>query len=232
MVSSSASASLPKAHRLSWTGWCAVGALWLVGLLALLPDASGDFSIPLTFFVLLLASIIVCWTPICDKLQEHPDVAIFCISAVMFIVYGVARRFDGGLSLTVHSGIFEGDTYAISPAAIVVFIGAALSAPSWMRQFRGWAIAVIIALLTLAAFGLGSFLFLSRYYTVGATDLLDPTPLLPLAMNGMEFFFLTLVCVGACAANNTRKVLLRSLPIMLLLLCGRHAFIHTAGGGE
>ncbi|MEO6908530.1 MAG: hypothetical protein ABI210_11630 [Abditibacteriaceae bacterium] len=230
MVSSSASASMPKAQRLSWTGWCAVGALWVVGLLALLPDTSGDLSIPLTFFVLLLASIIVCWTPVYDKLREHPDVATFCVTAVMFIVYGVARRFDGGLSLTVHSGIFVGDEYAISPAAILVFIGAVLSAPIWIRQFRGWANAMIVALLALTVLGFGSFWFLSQYYTVGLTDILDPTPLLPLAMNLLEFFFLTLVCVAACAADNTRKVLFKSLPIMLILLWGRHAFIHIGGG--
>jgi hypothetical protein len=232
MVSSSASASLPKAQRLSWTGWCAVGALWLVGLLALLPDVSGDFSVPLTLFVLLLASIIVCWTPVCDKLREHSDVATFCVTAVMFIVYGLARRFDGGASLTVHSGIFAGDEYTISPAAILVFIGAVLSAPAWIRQFRGWASAVIFALLALAILGFGSFWFLSQYYTIGPTEILDPTPLLPLVMNLLEFFFLTLVCVGACAADNTRKVLLKSLPIMLFLLWGRHAFIHSAGGDQ
>lgn len=167
----------------------------------------------------------------CDKLQEHPDVAIFCISAVMFIVYSLARRFDGGLSLTVHSGVFVGDEYAISPAAILVFIGAVLSAPSWMRQFRGWTNAVIVALMTLAVLGFGSFWFLSRFYTVGATDILDPTPLLPLAMNVLEFFFLTLVCAASCAEDKTRKVLLKSLPIMLILLFARHAFTH-AGGDE
>jgi hypothetical protein len=232
MVSSSASARLPKAQRLSWTGWCAVGALWLVGILALLPDVSGDFSVPLTLFVLLLASIIVCWTPVCDKLQEHPDVATFCVTAVMFIVYGLARRFDGGASLTIHSGIFVGDEYVISPAAILIFIGAIISAPSWIRQFRGWVNAVVVALLTLAVLGFASFWFLSRYYTVGATEILDPTPLLPLAMNILEFFFLTVVCVAACAANNTRKVLLKSIPIMLFLLWGRHAFIHSPGGDQ
>lgn len=229
MVSSSASASLPKAQRLSWTGWCAVGALWLVGLLALLPDVSGDFSVPLTLFVLLLTSIIVCWTPVCDKLREHSDVATFCVTAVMFIIYGLARRFDGGASLTIHSGIFVGDEFAISPAAILIFIGAIISAPSWMRQFRGWANAVLVALLTLAVLGFASFWFLSRYYTVGATEILDPTPLLPLAMNVLEFFILTLVCVAACAADNTRKVLLKSIPIMLVFLFCRHAFMHTGG---
>jgi len=232
MVSSSASASLPKAQRLSWTGWCAVGVLWLVGLLALLPDVSGDFSVPLTLFVLLLASIIVCWTPVYGRLREHSDIATFCVTAVMFIIYGLARRFDGGVSLTVHSGIFVGDEYAISPAAILVFIGAVISAPVWIRQFRGWAKAVIIALLMLTVLGFGSFWFLGQYYTVGPTDILDPTPLLPLAMNVLEFFFLTLVCVAACAADNTRKVLLKSLPIMLILLWGRHAFVHSAGGDQ
>jgi len=229
MVSSSASASLPKAQRLSGTGWFAVVALWLVGLLALLPDVSGDFSVPLTFFILLLASFIVCWTPFCEKLEKHSDVAMFCVTAVMFIVYGLARRFDGGVALTVHSGIFVGDEYSISPAAIVVFAGAVLSAPAWTRQFRGWAKAVVIALLTLAVLGFGSFWFLGQYYTVGATEILDPTPLLPLAMNVLEFFFLTLVCVAACAGATTRKVLLKSIPIMLILLFGRHAFMRTGG---
>lgn len=225
------SSSVPKTRRLSWTSWCAAGALWLVGVLALLPDVSGDVSVPFTLLTLALTALIICWTPVFEKLQENPDAATFCVTAAMFIIYGLARRFDGGFDLTVHSGIFAGDEYSLSPAAILVFAGAVLSAPSWLGRFHGWAKAVIAALLALAVLGFGGFWFLSRYYTAGPTEILDPTPLLPLVMNLLEFFFLALVCVAACAGVQTRKVLLRSLPILLILLWGRHAFLH-AGENE
>lgn len=231
MVSSPVPAGLPR-ERAAWAGWCAVAALWLIALLALLPEVSGDLSIPLTLLVLAFTSLIVCWTPLCNKLQEHPDAATFCVTACMFIIYGLARRFEWGVDLTVHFGGFAGEEYSLSPAALLVFIGAVLSSPCWIRQFRSWANAVVSALLVLMLLGFGSFWFLSQYYPVGATEILDPTPLLPLAMNLIEFFLLTLICVAACAGVKTRKVFLKSLPLMLILLWGRHVFMHGSGENQ
>ena len=232
MVSSPTPGNLPKSRPLLWTGWFAVGTVWLVGLLALVPEVSDDFSIPLTLLVLLIGAVVVGWTPLCSKLEKYSDIAMFGVTAAMFVIYGLARRFDGGLAQTVHSGIFMGDEYALSPAAFLVFAGAVLSLPAWWRHFRGWLKAVIIALLTLAILGFGSFWFLGLHYPVGAVERLDPTPLLPLAMNLLEFFFLTLVCIGACATETMRKVLLRSFPILLLLLFCRHTFIQPVGGDQ
>jgi len=226
MASSSVCVTASEPQQAVWPAWCAVGSLWILCLLALLPEVAGDSSIALTFFFVTLMAILACWTPLSWKLQEHPDVATFCVTLCMFLIYGLARRSEWGVPL--HLG--EGAEYAISPAAFLVLIGAGLSAPAWMHQFRSWANAVIIALLTLAVLGFGSFWFLSQYYTVGATEILDPTPLLPFAMNLIEFLLLTLTCMGACAQSKSRKVLLTSLPLFLVLLWGRHAFIH--GGGE
>lgn len=226
MTTSSVSVATSEPRGATWSAWCAVATLWILSLLAFLPEVSGDASITLTFFCISLMAILACWTPLSWKLQKHQDVATFCVTLCMFLIYGLARRSEWGITLQLS----EGMEYTVSPAAILVLIGAGLSAPIWIRQLRGWANAVIIALLTLGVLGFGSFWFLSQYYTVGPTEILDPTPLLPFAMNLIEFLLLGLVCFGSCAHEKPRKVLLTTLPIFLVLLWGRHAFIH--GGGE
>ena len=154
------------------------------------------------------------------------DAATFALLAAMFVIYPLARNVGPGEKWALHFALTGEDAFPISYAACVVMLAAPIA---WFGQRRarvatGLLPAIGAALGILAFFGVFSFRFLSNFYVVGATEELDPTPLVHLLLQCVEFGALSIVCGVAMNDLAVRKTVLRALPLLLLALWARHQF--------
>ena len=85
-------------------------------------------------------------------------------------------------------------------------------------------ISIIAAITIISMLTLASFSLLKGYFPTGPTEILDPAPLPMLALNLVEYGCLALLCQAVAARKETRKLVLRILPGVLLLLWARHQF--------
>ncbi len=83
---------------------------------------------------------------------------------------------------------------------------------------------MLTVLVIATVLGFGSFKFLSGYYTVGVTEVLDPSPLVHLGMQVVEYGALALLCNAVGTHVVVRRWVLRVLPLVLLALWARHHF--------
>jgi hypothetical protein len=198
--------------------------LLAIALLGLSPTIQPTLADRLTLFLLALGGAVCFWTPVRRYFEERADAATFTVTMAMFIIYGLARQAgpNDGWSLTTR--LLPDTPLAISYAARIAVVGAVLTAPLWWRNRNGWTRALLSAIAVVALLGLGIFWFLGRYYSIGETEVLDPSPLVRMLMQTVEFAALALVCSAACALTGTRRILLRVLPVVLLVLWARHQF--------
>ncbi len=202
-------------------------ALALVVALAFSGAAEPSLADRLTLLILGLCGALCFWTPLLRFFEERADAATFALTLAMFVVYGMARR----AGPTAETGwvlrfpLLPDDSFAVSWAARVAVLGALVSMPLWLRHMNGWTRAILGALGVVAALGLGSFTFLRGYYPVGAVDeVLNPTPLVHLWLQIVEYGALALLCSAVCAQAPSRRRVLRLLPLALLALWARHQF--------
>ena len=202
----------------------AVLALLALCLLGVAPTVQPTLADRLTLLVLGLGAAICFWTPLLRSFEERADGATFAVTLAMFVIYGLAKQAgpENGWSLT--TGLLPDTPQTISYAARIAVAGAVLTAPLWWRNRNAWTRALLAAIAVVTLLGTGIFWFLGRFYTVGETEVLDPTPLVHLLMQTVEFGSLALVCSAACALTGTRRFVLRVLPIVLLVLWTRHQF--------
>lgn len=201
-------------------------ALAFIVALAFSGAAEPSLADRLTLLVLGLSGALCFWTPLLRFFEERADAATFALTLAMFVVYGMARR----AAPTAETGwvlqfpLLPDDTFAVSWAARVAVLGALISMPLWLRHMNGWTRAILGALAIIAALGLGSFAFLRGFYTVGATEVLNPKPLADTLLQIVEYGALALLCSAVCAQAPSRRRVLRLLPLVLLALWVRHQF--------
>lgn len=158
---------------------------------------------------------------------RREEAASFALSLAMFVVYGMARAAgpNGEDVWSLHFGLLPETPFPVSWATRVVVVGALLTIPLWIRHLNGWTRAVLCALGIVALFGIASFSFLRGFYPVGEADaVLDPKPLADTIFQVVEYASLALLCSASCAAPQTRRLVLRVLPLLLLALWARHQF--------
>lgn len=201
----------------------AVAGLTAIALTALTNNARPTTADKLTLLVLGLAGIVFAFSPLRHRVETHRDAATFWITAVMFIIYGLARRaFAGGLEIKL--ALLPDTPQTVSYVSVTICALALLTAPLWWKGRSSFTGAVLSALAIVAIISLAIFMFLAKFYTVGEVEILDPVPLVETLRQAIEFGALALACCAASALPFSRRVMLQLLPLLLLALWARHTF--------
>lgn len=197
-------------------------ALALVVLLAFSTATKPQPADEMTFAVLALMAALCFWTPLYRWCERQEGGLPFGLSAVMFVIYGLARRAGPVHGLEFRLPIDPEDPIVLSYAAMVVLGGAAITLPFWWRNVSRWTKAVLVGSALVAVLACCIFTFLKGYYPVGSTEIIDPAPLVFLLSQLVEFAALALLCNAACLHPKVRGVVMRALPLVLLALWLRH----------
>jgi hypothetical protein len=227
-----------------WPSLLASACLAAIALLACAPSVQSTSADRAALLFLAVASALWAYSPLRHlwNRAEHSSIdgvaladdagarnaALAAALAAASVVYPLARRFapempeTGGLALR-FPGLEEG--FPISYAALVAIAGAIVVLFPTGRVLSGLTRAVALALGALAFFAAVSFQLLRPHYPVGATEVLDPTPLVHLGMQVVEFGALAILCHAAVAHAGVRRWLLRLLPLVLLGVLARHHFV-------
>jgi hypothetical protein len=188
-----------------------------------------------TLLTLAVLGAVCFWTPLLRYFNERPDAATFALTAALFIVYGIARRAGPDEGWALRLAALPDDPFIISWAARVVVLGAILAAPLWWRQVSFWTRSLLTASAIVLAIGLGTFVFLRRYYPpVAETEIVNPKLLVDVVLQAVEYSALALLCNAVCLHPTARRWALRALPLVLLALWARHQFappVETEGEG-
>ncbi len=206
----------PASEAPLWAG--AVPLLSLLGVCALAFSSAGKPGLAdtVTMAALALMAALFAYAPFLRRVREDRDAASFALCAAFFVIYGLARR------VVPENAFAVGGEVKLGLAAYAVLAGALIGAPAWLKSFSGWTRAAIFALSLIALFGWVSYRFLGLFYKVGATETVDPTALLFLMTQIVEFGALALCCAAVAANTKTRRVALLILPALLLALAMRY----------
>lgn len=213
-------------------------ALAIVSALALFPDPRllGPAEIgpeKLTLLFLAVCFVIALVPAFARHFIENRDAATWAVLVAGVILYHIAERAGprAGEGFALNWSLSPDEPLAISYAMRVVVFGALLSAGAWAAQ-GGPARTFVGGLLGLGILGAGMFWLLSRYYTVGVVETLDPTPLGTLLVQIVGYACLGLCARAATATRSMRRVLLRLVPLLLLAVWARHQFAPIAAPVE
>ncbi len=222
----------------------AVVALGVVGALALFPDArllGPDKMGPekLTLLFLAVCFLVALVPAFARRFIENRDAATWAVLVASVLLYHLAERAGpvAGAGFGLNWSLTPDNPLAISYAMRVVVFGALLSAGAWaargargdgQREGGGPARAFVAGLLGLGLIGAGAFWLLSRYYTVGVVETLDPTPLGTLMVQIVGYACLALCARAATATPALRSILLKIVPFLLLIVWARHQFAPIA----
>jgi hypothetical protein len=203
-------------------------ALCGVVLLALFPDPrllppDALLSEKAALLFLAISFLIALMPKLQRKLMENRDAATFALMAAFFVLYHLAERVGPREGFSLRLSLLPDDAFPISYALRLVVLGALLSIPAWWRE-KGAHRSTLAALLLIGMLGLGSFWFLGFFYTVGATETLDPTPLPTLLLQILGYASITALCRAVTASPTLTKTLLRAMPVFLLVVAAKHQF--------
>jgi hypothetical protein len=199
-------------------------ALAAVAALALLPTVEPTTADRVSFLLLAAVGAVCFWTRGLRFFEERADAATFALALVAYLIYGLARQAGPQEGWSLRHALLPDTPLVVPYAARIVLVAAIVTAPLWWRNRNGWTRALLAALTVVALLGFGTFVLLGRFYTVGETEVLDPTPLVQTLMQALEFAALALVCSAACAVTATRRWILRFIPIVLSVLWARYQF--------
>lgn len=202
----------------------ALAALALVCALAFIPSTS-VLADRVTLLALGAGCALLCWTPLLKHVKATPERAAFVLTAAMFVIYGLARAAGPDEGFSLRFAALPDDEFVVPYSAYVVLFGAILTGPYWWFHRNNWTRSILSGVTLVGFFALVAFSLLRRYYPAGPTDILDPSPLPPLAMKLVEYGCVALLCHAVAARRHTRRLALRLLPGVLLLLWTRHQFI-------
>jgi hypothetical protein len=203
-------------------------ALCGVFLMALFPDPrllppDALLSEKTTLLFLAAAFLVALAPPFHRKLSENRDAATFALMAAFFVLYHLAERLGPIEGFSVRTRLLPEDAFPVSYALRLAVVGALVSIPAWWKG-GGPQRSLFTALLLLGALGLGSFWFLGQFYKVGATEILDPTPLPTLLLQILGYASIAALCRAVTASPSSTKIMLRTLPFFLLALCAKFQF--------
>ena len=203
-------------------------ALCGIWLLAFFPDprllpptALGNEKI--TLFFLAATFLFALYPPINRKLGENRDAATWALLCAAFILFHLADRAGPRGGWALKFAFLPDDTFAVSYALRVAVVGAILSFPAWFRG-GGPQKFIFAALGLIGILGWGSFWFLGRFYPIGATETLNPTPLPTLGMQIIGFGALAAICRAVTSSPVLARWILRLLPFALLLIFAKFQF--------
>ena len=213
-------------------------ALAVVGALALFPDAKllGPAEMgPDKLTALFLAGCfsIALIPPLARQLVANRDAATWAILVASVILFHIAERAGPrlGAGFGVNWSLTPDDPLAISYAMRAVVFGALLSAGAWVRGSAPER-AFVVGLLLLSVLGAGAFYLLSRFYTVGVVETLDPTPLGTLIVQAVAYACLALCARAVTATLSLRRLMFSLMPLLLLGVWARHQFAPIAAPVE
>ena len=220
---------MPKSSSPLWA-LPALLALGLVSVLALFPDPrllkpDQMSSEKITLLFLFLVFALALLPALQRRLIENRDAATWAVLVAGVIVFHLADRAGprAGEGFGLQWALTPDDPIAVSYAARAVVVGALLSIPGWIRGGAPDR-ALIGGLLLLGALGAGAFVVLSRFYTVGVVETLDPTSLGTLLVQIVTYASLAGCARAATATPLLRSVTLKIMPLILLIVWARHQF--------
>lgn len=155
---------------------------------------------------------------------ESHNAATFAMTAALFVIYNLARRAGPEEGASMKFAFLPDDEFVIPYAAMIVVIGTLATLPLGFKTIGGYTRSLLTGALILGLLALGSFRLLSGYYKIGVTETLDPTPLIHMLFQLVEYAALALLCSIATAHQKMRIWLLRAAPLVLLALWARHHF--------
>ena len=198
----------------------ALAGIWLGAVSRLSQNSPAD-DLTVVFLGLLFA---LAWVPkIGKRLADNRDAATWALITVGFIFLQLADRTGPVKNLFTIKSI-QDDPYGISAAGVCAIAGALLGLPAWIKD-GGPAKWVALAAVLVGALGAVNFWFLAQHYQVGATAILDPTPLPTLYIQLVEYGCLALTCRAATASPALRTWIWRTLPVALLVVRLGHHFL-------
>ena len=213
-------------------------ALLAVSALALFPDArllgpteTGPDKLTLLF---LGVCFLVALVPALGRhLVENRDAATWAVLVAGVILFHIAERAGprAGEGFGLNWSLTPDEPLAISYAMRAVVFGALLSAGAW-AQGGAPERAIVGGLVLLGLVGAGMFVLLSRFYTVGVVETLDPTPLGTLIVQVVAYACLALCARAVTATTALRSALFKIIPFILLGVWARHQFAPIAAPPE
>lgn len=204
-------------------------ALGGVALLAMFPDprllpATAMLSEKSTLFFLAVAFLLALIPAWQRRLNENRDAATFALLSAFFVLFHLAERVGPREGWSLRFGFLPDDQFAISYALRLVVVGAVVTFPLWWKG-GGPQRFMLAALLLVGLLGSATFAFMARFYTVGATETLDPTPLPTLFLQILGYGSVAALCRAVTASPATRQLALRALPFVLLLVLSKLHFL-------
>lgn len=206
----------------------ALCALLGVALLALFPDPrllppTALLPEKTALFCLAAAFLVALAPPLQRRLLANRDAATFALLAAFFVLFHLAERAGPREGFSLRLSLLPDDQFPLSYALRLTVLGAILSFPAWWKS-GGPQRFILAALLLMGTLGSGIFYFLARFYTVGPTETLDPTPLATLFLQILGYGALAALCRAVTASPATSRVLLRSMPLILALVWAKLHF--------
>jgi len=203
-------------------------ALLGVAILALFPDAAllpANARLAEKSALLCLAAtfLIALWPSLQKRLVANRDAATFLLLCAFFVLFHLADRAGPREGFALHFAALPDDSFAVSYALRLAVLGALISFPAWFKR-GGPERYLFAALLLIGSFGLGSFAFLAKFYPVGATETLDPTPLPTLFLQMLGFGAIAALCRAVTASDKMTRLLFRLMPPLLLVVWAKMQF--------
>lgn len=207
----------------------ALVALAVVCILAFIPS-NAALADKTALLVVGLAGAVFCWTPLIRHVKCSSHRTAFALTAMMFLVYGLARSAGPDEGFALQFAALPDDKFVVPYSAYVVVLAAIVTGPYWWFHCLNWTRSLLAGIGIVALLGYFSFFLLQRYYPVGVTEILDPTPLPTLSMLLIEYGSVALLCHAVAIRRQTRRLALRALPAVLLLIAARHHFFVAEEG--
>lgn len=201
-----------------------VALLLLLGLAFFCPAERVHLADRIALLFLTTTCFVVAYTPLHRSLEAQSGGATFLFSAAMFVVYGLARRVVPEAGPSIRFAAMPNDEFIFPYAAYIAVIGAVLVAPYWWKLRSEWPRALLGGIALIALVAGFSFWLLSQYYPVGTTQRVDPSPLPTLLFLLVEYGAVALLCRAAGSHADTRRFLMKVLPLLLLALWARFHF--------
>jgi hypothetical protein len=206
----------------------ALVALAGVALLALFPDPgllphTAMLSEKATLLFLAVVFFVALIPRLHRRLMER-DAATFALLAAFFVLFHLADRAGPREGWSLQFASLPDDQFPVSYALRLVVVGALVTFPLWWKG-GGPQRFMLAALILIGVLGAGSFAFMARFYTVGATETLDPTPLPTLFLQILGYACVAALCRAVTASPATRQLALRALPFVLLLILAKFQFL-------
>lgn len=173
------------------------------------------------------------WVPsLRKKLVASRDAATFFLIFAAVLIFQLAERAGPADGWALRLPVLPDDVFVMSYATRLAVLGALIGLPTlWSRSgaetdgTSGPEKYLLAALVLVGALGAATFWYLSRFYAVGPTEILDPTPMATLILQVVGYGGLAITCRAAVQCEKMRAWIFQLLPLVLIALWARHTFV-------